>query len=88
MGCECYQIGGPWIAEDPNCPAHGRGGLQEQLDDAESRLQAVTAERDALQAELVQLRKDVAEDQIVIHTVDCEWCDCGASEEDLYEEES
>lgn len=21
--CECYQIGGPWIAEDPDCPIHG-----------------------------------------------------------------
>ena len=21
--CECYQIGGPWIAEDPSCPLHG-----------------------------------------------------------------
>lgn len=23
MGCECYQIGGRFIAEDPDCPAHG-----------------------------------------------------------------
>ena len=23
MSCECYQIGGRFIAEDPNCPAHG-----------------------------------------------------------------
>lgn len=23
MSCECHQIGGPWIAEDPNCPRHG-----------------------------------------------------------------
>lgn len=21
--CECYRIGGPWIAEDPSCPVHG-----------------------------------------------------------------
>jgi hypothetical protein len=21
--CDCYRIGGPFIAEDPNCPAHG-----------------------------------------------------------------
>ena len=20
---ECYTIGGPWIAEDPDCPIHG-----------------------------------------------------------------
>lgn len=23
-GHECYKIGGPWIAEDPNCPVHGQ----------------------------------------------------------------
>lgn len=22
-GCQCYQIGGPWISFDPDCPAHG-----------------------------------------------------------------
>lgn len=22
--CECYQIGGRFIAEDPDCPIHGR----------------------------------------------------------------
>lgn len=21
--CQCHQIGGPFIAEDPDCPAHG-----------------------------------------------------------------
>ena len=21
--CECYRIGGPFIAEDPDCPVHG-----------------------------------------------------------------
>lgn len=23
MSCECYTIGGPFIAEDPMCPIHG-----------------------------------------------------------------
>ena len=23
MSCECYKIGGPWIAEDPSCVIHG-----------------------------------------------------------------
>lgn len=22
---ECYMVGGPWIAENPNCPRHGSG---------------------------------------------------------------
>ena len=24
MSCQCYQIGGPFIAEDPDCPTHGQ----------------------------------------------------------------
>lgn len=24
MSCQCHQIGGPFIAEDPDCPSHGR----------------------------------------------------------------
>jgi len=23
MSCECHRIGGPWVAEDPDCPRHG-----------------------------------------------------------------
>ena len=38
MGCDCYQIGGPFIAEDPNCPAHGQGGLQDELNAAHEDL--------------------------------------------------
>lgn len=28
--CECYQIGGRFIAEDPNCPVHGYQAQREQ----------------------------------------------------------
>lgn len=24
MSCQCHQIGGPFIAEDPDCEVHGR----------------------------------------------------------------
>ena len=48
MGCECYQIGGPWIEEDPSCPAHGQGGLQEQLDEAREEIFRLKAEIQAL----------------------------------------
>lgn len=43
--CECHQIGGPWIAEDPNCPVHGtvaqrkereRYELRERISDADT----------------------------------------------------
>ena len=30
MSCECYQVGGRFIAEDPDCPAHGRAAQHEQ----------------------------------------------------------
>lgn len=29
-GYQCYQIGGPWIAEDPHCPIHGVEAQAEQ----------------------------------------------------------
>ena len=28
---ECHQIGGPWIAENPNCPIHGGRENREDL---------------------------------------------------------
>jgi hypothetical protein len=32
MSCQCHQIGGPFIAEDPDCVIHGwrRGDRQQQ----------------------------------------------------------
>ena len=32
MYCEyqCYEIGGPWIAENPNCPIHGPNAPKEK----------------------------------------------------------
>lgn len=35
MSCECYQIGGRFIAEDPDCEVHCAGGLAERLELAE-----------------------------------------------------
>lgn len=35
--CECYQVGGPWIEADPDCPIHGRGGLWEHQREEEQR---------------------------------------------------
>ena len=29
MSCECHKIGGRFIAEDPDCPVHGREGREE-----------------------------------------------------------
>ena len=39
--CECFQIGGPFIAEDPDCPEHGTAAQiqQERTASEVSRLQ-------------------------------------------------
>ncbi len=29
---ECHQIGGPWIAENPDCPIHSNYGRRQLLD--------------------------------------------------------
>lgn len=28
--CDCYKVGGPWVAEDPDCPVHGREAQMRQ----------------------------------------------------------
>lgn len=35
--CDCYRIGGPWIAEDPNCPAHGTEAQRKRKESAALR---------------------------------------------------
>lgn len=42
MSCECHQIGGRFIAEDPDCPAHGLEAQREAV-----RRQEVIDELDA-----------------------------------------
>ena len=32
MSCKCHQIGGPFIAEDPDCEAHGRDAQRAKPD--------------------------------------------------------
>lgn len=57
--CQCHQIGGPFIAEDPNCPEHGteaqhrrdrKAELQEQADKATTveELRGIISEMSAL----------------------------------------
>jgi len=58
-GYECYQVGGPWIAENPACPIHGHDRqrrdrdldvLQSKISDAETveELRALMLEMIAL----------------------------------------
>ena len=43
MSCECFQIGGPFIAEDPDCPAHGQFGLRHELENLEIQIDTLRA---------------------------------------------
>jgi hypothetical protein len=42
MSCQCYQIGGPFIAEDPTCPAHGIDAQRER-EETDTLLHAAVA---------------------------------------------
>lgn len=42
--CECHQIGGPFIAEDPDCPIHGSEGILRRLDRARDSFDSWVAE--------------------------------------------
>jgi hypothetical protein len=53
MSCQCYQIGGPFIAEDPDCPAHGAGGYQDQVEVLEGRVERLEEQIRALGQEPV-----------------------------------
>lgn len=41
--CECYQIDGPFIGADPNCPAHGDGGMHETIQKQAARIERLEA---------------------------------------------
>lgn len=47
-GCDCFKVGGPFISEDPDCPAHGSAATNEMA--------ALRADLAKAQAEVEQLR--------------------------------
>ena len=49
--CECYQIGGRFIAEDPDCPVHGTEAQAEQRERE--------AERADLLKQIAELRAEL-----------------------------
>lgn len=50
--CECYQVGGRFIAEDPDCPIHGT--------EAQWRREELERERQSLEDRVEQLEQQVA----------------------------
>ena len=43
---QCYVIGGPWLAEDPDCPVHGTDAVRARREDR--------AQRDDLEVRIVR----------------------------------
>lgn len=60
--CECYTIGGRFIAEDPDCPIHGR---EAQIRDREAE-----ESRSALEARIDELERKV--EYLIQHIRDSE----------------
>ena len=59
MFCECHQIGGRFIAEDPDCPVHGREG---QAEDA--RVELIELELAAWRERFPQYRYRPQDDMV------------------------
>lgn len=63
MSCQCYQVGGPFISEDPDCPAHGAeaqqraASAQAALDERDDRIAALDARVAALEARFLPVRR-------------------------------
>lgn len=55
MSCQCYQVGGPFIAEDPDCLRHGT-----QAQDREAQIESLR-ERAQTETDVVVLRRIVSE---------------------------
>lgn len=58
MDCdrECYRIGGPWIAEDPNCPVHGYEAVRER-EEREAAERALLSRIEELERRLTELEE-------------------------------
>jgi hypothetical protein len=64
-GYQCHEIGGPWIAENPDCPVHGREGVARR-EEEEAQMAEVNRLIEALQDKVHSLteRLESAEDRI------------------------
>lgn len=55
MSCQCHQVGGPFIAEDPDCPRHGT-----QAQAREDQIESLR-ERAQTETDIIVLRRIVSE---------------------------
>ena len=56
--CDCYVIGGPFIAEDPDCPVHGREAVR-KLEEDEERFSALEKRVATLESDVEDLLKAI-----------------------------
>ena len=54
MSCEyrCYEVGGPWIDVDPNCPFHGY--------EAQRQRELAEAQKQEMEDRIIELEEQVA----------------------------
>lgn len=55
MTCQCFQVGGPFISEDPDCPAHGTEAQRAERE-RDAELTRLRAEVEALRADAERYR--------------------------------
>lgn len=58
--CRCFKVGGPFIAEDPDCPRHG---LEAQIEasEREARESSLEAKNASTQEQLDELRQMIVD---------------------------
>lgn len=59
--CDCYKIGGPFIAEDPDCPVHGT--------EAQWRREQEETERQSLEDRVAALEEIVVRQSEIIQCI-------------------
>lgn len=59
--CDCYKIGGPFIAEDPECEVHRKGSMSDQLDAANQRIKELEEENKNLHSLMVSAEQRATE---------------------------
>jgi hypothetical protein len=57
--CECHQIGGRFIAEDPECPVHGYAAVREREEQYRTE-QTMQDEIDELRERIATLEQIIA----------------------------
>lgn len=71
MSCECYQIGGRFIAEDPDCPAHGTmaqieaSEREEEIRVLENKIARFERETNAWRSMFKTMKYSIEHDRIV-----------------------